>query len=255
MPPYSRLVEQKVEPLYKVQEQRPVGLIATILALVIAAAWPIALGALAGVAGWLFLGETWPLRILPAVGVAGGILLSGSVLLGSYLVQRVLHHAPPAPVPNAITLNFEGTLEQTTNHVIVPLRTHRVLVEGVPAADLCWFIVGLCDYGMPISQRAWRGLRAPSGVVVNSDYWASLVKPLRAAGIVAEMSHRKTGRLTLGDREGVLRILGLDPLDPGLYIWHNAADLERVARALRVRRGDLLPPPSTTLAPGSGEVG
>ncbi len=254
MPNYGH-IEQKVEPLYKVQEQRPVGVIATVLALALATAWPIALGVLAGVAGWLFLGETWPLRIFPAVGVAGGILLSGSVLLGSFAIQRVLHHAPPAPVPNAITLNFEGALEQTTNHVVVPLRTHRVLVEGVPAADLCWFIVGLCDHGMPISQRAWRGLRAPSGVIVSSDYWASMVKPLRAAGVVADMSHRRTGRLTLSDREGVLRLMALDPYDPALYVFHRAADTERVAASLRVRRGDLLPPPRRDPLPGSGESG
>lgn len=256
MPPYSYLT-QTIEPApAKDREPRPVGLIATVLGLALALAWPTALGIVTGVAGWAFTGETWPLRWLPAVGLAAGVVLSTGALLGSYLLGRVIYRAPAPAVPNQITMSFDGPpLEVTTNHVIVPLRTHRVLIEGVPVQDLCWFVVGLTDNGMPLSQRAWLGLRAPSGGRVDSRYWACMVKPLRISGIVAEMSHRKTGRLTLADREGVLRILGLDPYDPALYNFANAADTEAAAARWRVRRGELSDGPSRTVPQRAGSWG
>ena len=93
---------------------------------------------------------------------------------------------------------------------LVPLQASvsTRLVDGLPEEDLRWFVRYICVHGH--SQRASLGQKAPSGRVVDAEYWAELSGPLRKFGIITGVKPRSAGVLAFNDPELILTRLGLN---------------------------------------------
>ena len=92
---------------------------------------------------------------------------------------------------------------------IIPFQGRGKLIEGVDPDDLRFFIETVMATG-DWTQRAWRGVRLPSGRKCDNDYWAMLTAILRKTGILVDAGPRSKGRLTTTDATRVLDLLGLN---------------------------------------------
>ena len=211
------------------REPRPVGLLATGLALLLTVAWPPVAGAIVGTALWLWWDDTSWLKLCVVLGMLVGAGLSMAVLASSFLLQRVIMPAPvavpAAPTPNALTISYEplDATRARSDVRIVPLRGHRT-IDSVDARDIAWVCRGL-SVGASHSMRTWLGRRTPSGETMDAAYWRSCMKPLRASGIIVGVSSRRAGRLTTRDLRAMLSVLGLDASDADLWA-HDAPHVE-----------------------------
>lgn len=222
MPSYTRLDLGLDTPATTRQESEPrrLSLAATLLALSLSLLWPVVLGVVAGAGAWLWWDDLGWLKVGLVLGIAAGIVMSGAVLLGSYVVNAALHRAPvtEAASPAQVVMNYAPLSEQRDNIRIVPLRSFNLTVDDIPARDLAWFCHGL-SLGASHVQRAWIGKTAPSGRLVDTLYWRALSKPLRKAGILVDVGPRRSGRLVSRNLDVMIAQLGLPGDDPDLWAF------------------------------------
>lgn len=211
------------------REPRPVGLLATGLALLLTVAWPPVAGAIVGTALWLWWDDTSWLKLCVVLGMLVGAGLSMAVLASSFLLQRVLAPAPAAAAvapaaPAMTTISYEP-LDRTAARSdvrIVPL--YGRTIDSVDVRDIAWVCRGL-SVGASHSMRTWLGRRTPSGETMDAGYWRACMRPLRASGIIVGVSSRRAGRLTTHDLRAMLAVLGLDASDAELWA-HDAPHVE-----------------------------
>lgn len=148
---------------------------------------------------WLLLRTGWML----GVGVFGLItLIYGSTQFSQLLEQIAQATAQPKVIQIASPKRAEIRL--------VPLRTapNTRLVDGIPEEDLRWFVRHICVHGH--SQRASLGQKAPSGRVVDAEYWGELSGPLRKTGVITGVKPRSAGVLAHNKEATILSLLGLN---------------------------------------------
>ncbi len=92
---------------------------------------------------------------------------------------------------------------------LVPYRGPGKLIDGVIPDDLRYFVETVTQTG-DWTQRAWRGVKMPSGRRCDNDYWAAMTGILRKTGVIVDAGPRATGRLTTSDAGEVLAMLGLN---------------------------------------------
>jgi hypothetical protein len=164
------------------------------VALVFTLGYPSFLGTVMGGVAVFWLGDWFWLKLGTTLGILLGCGLSGQTLIGSALLWKVTAPQPELQ-PQGVTIEYRTT-RPAENIRIVPLTTYPVMVDNCPARDLAWFCLGL-SRGIPHTQRNWTGKTAPSGQLVDADYWKSLCKPLRRAGLIEGVGPRKAGHKTL----------------------------------------------------------
>lgn len=197
------------------QEPRRLSPWALALALFFGLLWPVVAGVVTGGALSIFFWDAQYVKWGLLGGVAVGVMLSGTVLTGSWLFTRVMRPTTPTTGAMAQTITYARLGEGDRSDIrIVPLRAERT-VDRVPARDLAWFAKGLASRGH--TMRAWLGLKAPSGQVVDTLYWKALCGPLRKSGAIVGVGPRKAGRLATTNVDVILAQLGLDPNDPDLW--------------------------------------
>lgn len=91
---------------------------------------------------------------------------------------------------------------------IVPYRGPGKLIDGVIPEDLRHFVETITQT-QDWTQRAWRGVKMPSGRRCDNDYWAAMTGILRKTGVIVDAGPRATGRLTTKSAEEVMHLLGL----------------------------------------------
>ena len=208
-------MEQQLHPT-----PRQMSVRATLLAAALTLVWPIVLGIVGGLAGWLLWGEYRYFGYGIAIGVIVGILASAGVMASSWIVTRVVAPAPVVQAAQATSTVTYAPLGSTQDIRIVPLASYDTLIDRVPARDLVWFIVRATKHGH--SLRRHLGKTAPSGQIVDATYWRSLCKPLRKAGIITGVESRKAGTLRTKDVYAILAQLGIDSTDSSLFIFNGA---------------------------------
>jgi len=92
---------------------------------------------------------------------------------------------------------------------IVPYRGPGKLIDGVIPDDLRYFVETVTQTH-DWTQRAWRGVKMPSGRRCDNEYWAAMTGILRKTGVIVDAGPRSTGRLTTSDAGEVLAMLGLN---------------------------------------------
>ncbi len=211
-------------------ERRPIGVVATVIGLALALAWPPVLGLVAGVAAALWAGEWWPVRLGLVMGVAVGVVASSGVLLSSYVIGRVLHRPDPVAYPNAITVTYGEPFVSTRDIALVPMFGYGVTLDSTPVVDVAWLLRGLGDYNAPTAQRFWVGMMTPSGRRIDERYWHELVSKLKKSGLLVGMARGRSGTLVTRDRGAMAARLHLADDDPALWSFDDG-DLEARARA------------------------
>ena len=93
---------------------------------------------------------------------------------------------------------------------IVPYRGPGTLLDGVVVPEDLRYFVETVVKTNDWTQRAWRGVRLPSGKRCDNEYWAAMTGILRKTGIIVDAGPRSTGRLTTSDASEVLSLLGLN---------------------------------------------
>jgi len=91
---------------------------------------------------------------------------------------------------------------------IVPYKGPGKLIDGVIPEDLRYFVESITQT-QDWTQRAWRGVKMPSGRRCDNDYWAAMTGILRKTGVIVDAGPRATGRLTTKSAEEVMHLLGL----------------------------------------------
>ena len=92
---------------------------------------------------------------------------------------------------------------------IVPYKGPGKLIDGVIPEDLRHFVETVMQT-QDWTQRAWRGVKMPSGRRCDNEYWAAMTGILRKTGVIVDAGPRATGRLTTTDAKEVMAMLGLN---------------------------------------------
>jgi len=93
---------------------------------------------------------------------------------------------------------------------IVPYKGPGTLLDGVVVPEDLRYFVETVVKTNDWTQRAWRGVRLPSGKRCDNEYWAAMTGILRKTGIIVDAGPRSKGRLTTTDATRVLDLLGLN---------------------------------------------
>lgn len=205
-------------------EPRRLSLAATLLALSLAALWPIALGVLAGAAGAVWWSDWSWLKYGLVAGVGFGVLMSGAVLASSAIVNTALARPPVAVAqPSSFTVGFRRLDEFEQDTRLIPVLRQSHTIDGVSSRDLAWYLTAL-SMGTSHTQRGFLGCKAPSGARVDVPMWTALSRVARKAGIVAGVGPRRKGRVVSRDLTTLLTTVGLDPYDMSLLDFRGASE-------------------------------
>lgn len=137
-----------------------------------------------------------------AVRVGGSL---GAVVAGTWMAHRLQTYLNQGVRREPQTIQVLGPRPEEIR--IIPYRGDKRLIDGVPESDLIWFCEQVGTIGH--SQRSWLKKTAPSGMIVDAEYWGKLSAPLRKVGIIKDVRPRSAGTLVERNPDRILATLGI----------------------------------------------